>query len=145
MALTKARIADGLVHTVGLNRSEAKDFVDAFFDALRTTLAEERPVKLSGFGSFRSRPKRARLGRHPKTGAPMAIEARRIVTFQASTLLSDRLWLHGKATCEFVRNGDLSCPYPLLDQADGSAAFDVAEESPSLCHQGACLEPDCLE
>ncbi len=52
MALTKAEMAERLFDEVGLNKREAKEFVDAFFDVLRDALEQGRQVKLSGFGNF---------------------------------------------------------------------------------------------
>src|SRR3546814_10366101 len=52
MALTKAEMAERLYEEVGLNKREAKEFVDAFFDALREGLQAGRQVKLSGLGNF---------------------------------------------------------------------------------------------
>ena len=52
MALTKAEMADRLFDEVGLNKREAKDFVDMFFDTLRSALEQGRQVKLSGVGNF---------------------------------------------------------------------------------------------
>ena len=63
MSLTKAEIADRLYEEVGLNKREAKEFVDMFFDTLRTALESGRQVKLSGFGNFDLRRKNQRPGR----------------------------------------------------------------------------------
>ena len=52
MALTKAEMAERLFTDVGLNKREAKEFVDAFFDVVRTALERGEQVKLSGFGNF---------------------------------------------------------------------------------------------
>ena len=65
MALTKAEMAERLYEDVGLNKREAKEFVDAFFDALREALEQGRQVKLSGFGNFDLRQKNQRPGRTP--------------------------------------------------------------------------------
>ncbi|MFA7438416.1 integration host factor subunit alpha [Castellaniella sp.] len=85
--LTKARLAELLFEQVGLNKREAKDVVDTFFDEIRTALVQGRDVKLSGFGSFQVRNKPPRPGRNPKTGEVIPIAARRVVTFHASQKL----------------------------------------------------------
>ena len=87
MALTKAEMAERLFDEVGLNKREAKEFVDAFFDTLREGLEAGRQVKLSGFGNFDLRRKNQRPGRNPKTGEEIPITARRVVTFHASQKL----------------------------------------------------------
>ena len=82
MTVTKADLGNTLFDEVGLNKREAKDFVELFFEKIRQSLEEGCSVKLSGFGSFTLRDKTSRPGRNPKTGEEVAISARRVVTFQ---------------------------------------------------------------
>jgi integration host factor subunit alpha len=86
-ALTKAELADFLFDQLGLNKREAKDFVDGFFDEIRQTLETGVSVKVSGFGHFLLRDKPERPGRNPKTGEEIPIAARRVVTFHPSQKL----------------------------------------------------------
>jgi integration host factor subunit alpha len=85
--LTKAELADLLFAKVGLNKREAKDMVEAFFEEIRIKLEEGDSVKLSGFGNFELRDKPQRPGRNPKTGKEIPISARRVVTFHPSQKL----------------------------------------------------------
>ena len=85
--ITKAELADALFAKLGLNKREAKDMVDAFFDEIRAALERGESVKLSGFGNFQLRDKPQRPGRNPKTGEEIAITARRVVTFHPSQKL----------------------------------------------------------
>lgn len=85
--LTKADLAELLFDKVGLNKREAKDIVESFFDEIRIALEKGDTVKLSGFGNFQCREKPQRPGRNPKTGEEMPISARRVVTFHASQKL----------------------------------------------------------
>jgi integration host factor subunit alpha len=87
MAITKAEIVDMLFEKMGLNKREAKNIVEAFFDEIRSNLAKGEEVKLSGFGNFTLREKNPRPGRNPKTGVEITITARRVVTFHASQKL----------------------------------------------------------
>ena len=87
MTLTKAELADLLFERVGLNKREAKDMVEAFFEEIRNALEIGDGVKLSGFGNFQLRDKPQRPGRNPKTGQEIPITARRVVTFHASQKL----------------------------------------------------------
>ena len=87
MTLTKAELADMLFDKVGLNKREAKDMVEAFFEEVRGALQTGDGVKLSGFGNFQLRDKPQRPGRNPKTGEEIPITARRVVTFHASQKL----------------------------------------------------------
>src|SRR3954466_5568181 len=86
-ALTKAELAELLFEQVGLNKREAKDMVETFFDEIRDALERGESVKLSGFGNFQLRDKPRRPGRNPKTGEEIPITARRVVTFHASQKL----------------------------------------------------------
>jgi integration host factor subunit alpha len=85
--LTKADLAALLFEQVGLNKREAKEMVESFFDEVRDALEKGDTVKLSGFGNFQLRDKAQRPGRNPKTGEEMPISARRVVTFHASQKL----------------------------------------------------------
>lgn len=91
MALTKADMAERLFEQVGLNKREAKEFVDAFFDALRDALVRGQQIKLSGFGNFDLRRKNQRPGRNPKTGVEIPISARTVVTFRPGQKLKERV------------------------------------------------------
>ena len=97
MALTKAEMAERLFLEVGLNKREAKEFVDAYFEVVREALEKGEQVKLSGFGNFQLRKKPQRPGRNPKTGEEIPITARRVVTFHASQKLKALVeQTHGK-------------------------------------------------
>ena len=91
MALTKAEIAEALFDQLGLNKREARDLVDMFFEELRASLAGGEQVKLSGFGNFDLRLKNERPGRNPKTGEEIPISARRVVTFRPGQKLKARV------------------------------------------------------
>jgi len=91
MSLTKADIADRLFNEVGLNKREAKEFVDAYFEIIREALENGENVKLSGFGNFQLREKNQRPGRNPKTGEEIPITARRVVTFRPGQKLRARV------------------------------------------------------
>jgi len=89
MTLTKAELADLLFEKVGLNKREAKDMVEAFFEEIRVKLEQGQDVKLSGFGNFQLRDKQQRPGRNPKTGEEIPISARRVVNFHPSAKLKN--------------------------------------------------------
>jgi integration host factor subunit alpha len=96
--LTKAELAELLFEQVGLNKREAKDMVETFFDEIRDALERGEAVKLSGFGNFQLRDKPQRPGRNPKTGEEIAITARRVVTIHASQKLKGMVELTGDKT-----------------------------------------------
>lgn len=91
MALTKAVMAEMLFNELGLNKREAKELVELFFEEVRDALAAGEDVKLSGFGNFTLREKNERPGRNPKTGEEIPISARRVVTFRPGQKLKARV------------------------------------------------------
>ena len=91
MALTKADMAERLFTELGLNKREAKDLVEIFFEEIRAALQRGEQVKLSGFGNFDLRNKNQRPGRNPKTGEEIPITARRVVTFRPGQKLKARV------------------------------------------------------
>jgi len=82
VALTKADMAEKLYEELGLNKREAKEIVEMFFEEIRGALEAGNQVKLSGYGNFDLRDKNQRPGRNPKTGEEIPISARRVVTFR---------------------------------------------------------------
>ena len=91
MALTKADMAEHLFDKFGINKRDAKDLVENFFQEIRRTLEQGEEVKLSGFGNFELRTKNERPGRNPKTGEDIPISARRVVTFRPGQKLKQRV------------------------------------------------------
>ncbi|KMK51501.1 integration host factor subunit alpha [[Actinobacillus] muris] len=91
MALTKIEIAENLIEKCGLDKRVAKQFVEQFFEEIRASLEKGEEVKLSGFGNFTVREKKARPGRNPKTGEDVAISARRVVSFKPGQKLRERV------------------------------------------------------
>ena len=94
--VTKNELSEALFDQVGLNKREAKDMIDAFFDRIGHSLEAGVEVKISGFGNFQLRNKSARPGRNPKTGQMIPIAARRVVTFHASQKLKDVVESHAR-------------------------------------------------
>ena len=68
-ALTKADLAEMLFEDLGLNKREAKEIVESFFEEIRTALEKNEQVKLSGFGNFELRDKKTRPGRNPNANS----------------------------------------------------------------------------
>ncbi len=90
-ALTKAEMAERLFEELGLNKREAKELVEQFFEEVRQSLESNEQVKISGFGNFDLRDKKQRPGRNPKTGEEIPIKARRVVTFRPGQKLKARV------------------------------------------------------
>ena len=95
-ALTKSEMAERLYEELGLNKREAKEIVELFFEEIRACLEGNEQVKLSGFGNFDLRDKSQRPGRNPKTGEEIPISARRVVTFRPGQKLKARVETYGE-------------------------------------------------
>ena len=80
--LTKSDMIEHLMSRLDLTRQDSRCLVENFFDELSESLIEGKEVKLSGFGNFELKDKNSRPGRNPKTGEPVAVSARRVVTFK---------------------------------------------------------------
>ncbi|AKO45660.1 integration host factor subunit alpha [[Haemophilus] ducreyi] len=91
MTLTKVEFTASLISKYGFDKSVAKQFVEQFFEEIRTALANGQEVKLSGFGNFSLRKKNARPGRNPKTGESVAVSARRVVVFKPGQKFRERV------------------------------------------------------
>ena len=87
--LSKEVMTERLSRHLGINKVNAKEFVEAFFAELSESLANGHEVKLFGFGNFQLRDKASRPGRNPKTGEEVAITPRRVVTFRPGQSLKE--------------------------------------------------------
>lgn len=85
--MTKADLADKVYMNVRLSKKECADIVDLALEIMKEAMARGETVKVSGFGNFVVRQKRARRGRNPKTGAELEITPRKVLTFKPSPLL----------------------------------------------------------
>ena len=90
-ALTRADLAEAVHQEVGLTRQDCADLVERTLELVAEALRRGELVKLSGFGVFEVRDKRARMGRNPKTGEPAAIFPRRVITFRASQVMKAKV------------------------------------------------------
>jgi integration host factor subunit alpha len=89
--VTRAELCEAVHEEVGLTRQDCAGLVERTLDLIAEALAVGQTVKLSGFGVFQVRAKRARMGRNPKTGAPAPIQPRRVIGFRASQVMKARV------------------------------------------------------
>ena len=87
MRVTKAEIIESMYQKIGFSKKEATDVVEALFEIVKNTLERDQRLKISGFGNFLVKEKRARLGRNPHTGQPIQITPRKVLTFKPSQVL----------------------------------------------------------
>ena len=91
--VTRADLVDAVYSTLGLSKSESTSLVECVLKSITKALVDEGEVKISAFGSFHVRSKRARIGRNPKTGIEVTISPRKVLTFKPSPVLKDSLSL----------------------------------------------------
>lgn len=89
--MTKADIIEGVYEKVGFSKKESAEIVELVFDTVKETLERGDKIKISGFGNFQVRGKKARVGRNPQTGKEIEISARRVLTFRPSQVLKSAL------------------------------------------------------
>lgn len=87
--MTKADIIEAIHQKIGYSKKDAADLVELIFNTIKSTLAQGDRIKISGFGNFVVRDKKARTGRNPQTGEAITIAARRVLTFKPSQILRD--------------------------------------------------------
>ena len=90
--MTKADIIEAVYEKVGgFSKKEAAEIVESVFNQIKETLERGEKIKISGFGNFIVREKKARIGRNPQTGEEITISARRVLTFKPSQVLKNIL------------------------------------------------------
>jgi integration host factor subunit alpha len=89
--LTRMDLSEAVFREVGLSRNESASLVASVLEHLSDALVEGGQVKISGFGTFSTRDKSARVGRNPKTGEEAPIPPRRVLTFRPSHIMKDRV------------------------------------------------------
>ena len=91
MTITKDSLVEMVHNEIGLNKREAKELIECFFEQIKKSLEKGNDIKLSGFGNFTLRDKSPRPGRNPKTGEEVTISSRRVVTFKSGLKLKSKL------------------------------------------------------
>lgn len=87
--MTKADVIDEVSRVVEMTRKDSEVIVDAIFESVVRSLRSGEKIEIRGFGSFRTRERRARVGRNPKTGARVEVPPKRIPYFKPSKELKD--------------------------------------------------------
>ncbi len=89
--MTRSELIKLVAEQVKLSHKNADAAVDAVFGTIAHSLEGGRRVELRGFGSFGLKERRDRAGRNPKTGVPVAVEAKRVVFFKTGLALRKRV------------------------------------------------------
>ncbi len=88
--MTKADMIEKISEKVNsLTARETEIIVNSIFDSIKDALARGDKVEIRGFGSFRLRDRRMRVGRNPKTGAQVNVPAKKVPFFKAGKELKE--------------------------------------------------------
>src|SRR5574337_1745477 len=87
--LTKADLIEEVIRVTELPRKESETIVETVFESIIDALQKNDKIEIRGFGSFRTRERRGRTGRNPKTGAKVEVPAKKIPFFKPSKELKD--------------------------------------------------------
>ena len=89
--ITKLKIIEELHDSIGLSKNDCSIFLEEVINKLRSTLKEEKDIKIANFGSFIVKNKNERIGRNPKTKEEVMISARKVLKFVPSKLLINKI------------------------------------------------------
>jgi integration host factor subunit beta len=87
--LTKADLIEEVLRVTELPRKESETIVETIFESIIESLQKGDKIEIRGFGSFRTRSRRGRVGRNPKTGEKVEVPAKKIPFFKPSKELKD--------------------------------------------------------
>jgi len=87
--MTKADLVEEVIRVTELPRKESETIVETIFESIIATLKENKKIEIRGFGSFRTRQRRGRVGRNPKTGEKVEVPPKRIPFFKPSKELKE--------------------------------------------------------
>jgi len=87
--MTKADLVEEVTQLGDLTRRDGEVIVDTIFDSVIHALKTGDKIEIRGFGSFRIRQRKPRIGRNPKTGAKVEVPAKRVPYFKPSKELRD--------------------------------------------------------
>jgi len=91
MTLTKAHIVEAVAEQIGYTKKQSVNTIETLLELIKRSLESGEDVLVSGFGKFCVKEKQQRRGRNPATGEDMMLEPRRVVTFNCSRNLRDRV------------------------------------------------------
>jgi integration host factor subunit beta len=104
-AMTKSELTTRLAEKAGLSRSIAGRVVDQIFDTMIESFRQGESVYIRGFGSLMVRHYAPYIGRNPKTGVRVSVDARRVPVFIVSEEMRQRVAAGGQAHARIVHRG----------------------------------------
>ena len=91
MTLTKEKLVESVYNNAGDSKNTSIKLIESLLEIIKSKLASGEDVMISGFGKFCVKEKQERRGRNPATGNDLTLGARRVVTFQCSSVLREKL------------------------------------------------------
>ena len=88
---TRKDLSNKIYQTLGFSKNLSSIIVDDFFETLTSELIKSSEVKISSFGIFQVKSKKARMGRNPKTKVEAKITPRKVVKFRPSLFLKSKI------------------------------------------------------
>ena len=98
--MIKADIARSIHQKAGVSEEEAVNLLERILELLRSTLRQEEPIVITGFGKFTVRKKEPRNGRNPRTGEAIIVPSHKVVTFRPSALWKAELNAAGQTNMQ---------------------------------------------
>ena len=95
--MTKADLVDEVARTVQITKKQAESIVNIVFESIVQSLRAGEKIELRGFGSFRLRSRKARIGRNPKTGERVEVPSKKIPYFKPGKELKELINHQGKS------------------------------------------------
>lgn len=91
--MTKADLVEQCYEAIGpgITKKDCAAVVDAFLNAVKQAMAEEKHIELRGFGTFKVRHRKSRMARNPRTGEPVRVPARAVPVFKPSRLFKEHV------------------------------------------------------
>lgn len=89
--MTKKEIVRVIADQIGMTQLRTKEIVQKTFDAIVETLVEEGRIELRNFGVFEVKPRAARVARNPRTGDPVPVPEKLVVTFKPGKEMEERV------------------------------------------------------
>ena len=87
--MTKADLIEDVSRLAEVTRKDGEVIVETIFDSIVRSLRVGDKIEIRGFGSFRTRQRRGRVGRNPKTGEKVEVPPKKIPFFKPSKELKD--------------------------------------------------------
>ena len=115
--MTKADLIENVARAAQMSRKDSEIIVETIFESVVKSLRAGDKVEIRGFGSFRTRQRRPRIGRNPKTGARVEVPAKTIPYFKPSKDLKDLVNSAGGTEVHKVPAGPAAPPPPSTPSA----------------------------